>query len=91
MDGVGRTSEVTQIDMANAVREEVVTIRQENLVENFDLNEMVAQADYVSESINGVSKNIIIGSIIARQELKIFEFRDIRSNSIINRLNYKYD
>ncbi|GGM30334.1 multidrug ABC transporter [Paraliobacillus quinghaiensis] len=79
---VGRTSEVTQIDMAEAVREEVNIIRQENLVKNFDLNEMVAQADYVSESINGVSKNIIIGSVIAIVILLLF-LRNIRATFIV--------
>ncbi|MCR2822046.1 efflux RND transporter permease subunit [Lederbergia panacisoli] len=79
---VGRTSEVTQIEMADAVRAEIENIRKENLVNGFELNEMVAQADYVKESIDGVTDNILIGGIIAIAVLLIF-LRNLRATFII--------
>ncbi|MRH44584.1 MMPL family transporter [Aquibacillus halophilus] len=79
---IGRTSDVTQLDMAEAVRKEINSIRSEGLVGNFELNEMVAQADYVKESIDGVSSNIIIGSIIAIVILLLF-LRNIRATLIV--------
>ncbi len=79
---IGRVSNVTQIDMAKAVRAEVKKIQNENLVKNFELNEVVAQADYVSESIDGVKDNILIGGVIAIVILLLF-LRNIRATFII--------
>ncbi len=79
---VGRTSNVTQIEMAEAIREEVQNIRDEGLVENFELNELVAQADYVKESIDGVTSNILIGGILAIVILLLF-LRNVRATVII--------
>ncbi|WP_053363190.1 efflux RND transporter permease subunit [Bacillus sp. FJAT-27251] len=79
---VGRTSDVTQIEMADAVREEIKNIRNEGLVKGFELNEMVAQADYVQESIDGVTSNILIGGAIAVAILLLF-LRNIRATFII--------
>ncbi|WP_225435371.1 efflux RND transporter permease subunit [Bacillus aerolatus] len=79
---VGRVSGVTQIEMAEAVRAEIENIRKENLVKGFELNEMVAQADYVKESINGVTNNILIGGIIAIAVLLLF-LRNLRATFII--------
>lgn len=79
---VGRVSDVTQIEMADAIREEINKIREENLIQGFELNEMVAQADYVKESIDGVTGNIIIGGIIAVAVLFLF-LRNIRATFII--------
>ncbi|MGJ9459806.1 efflux RND transporter permease subunit [Oceanobacillus sp. CF4.6] len=79
---IGRTSDVTQIEMAEAIREEVQKIRDEGLVEEFELNELVAQADYVKESIDGVSSNILIGGILAIVILLLF-LRNVRAMVII--------
>ena len=79
---IGRVADVTQIEMAEAIRSEINNIRDEGLVDNFELNEMVAQADYVKESIDGVTSNIIIGGIIAIVILLLF-LRNIRSTIII--------
>ncbi|WP_431800458.1 efflux RND transporter permease subunit [Halobacillus andaensis] len=79
---VGRVSEATQIKMAEAVRGEVQEIRDEGLVDGFELNEMVAQADYVEESLDGVTTNIIIGGILAVIILLLF-LRNIRATFII--------
>lgn len=79
---VGRTANATQIEMANAIREEVKKIRDEGLVEEFALNELVAQADYVEDSINGITNNILIGGIIAIIVL-LFYLRNFRATIII--------
>jgi len=79
---IGRNPDVTQIDMANAIRSELDDIHEEGLVENFQLNEMVAQADYVQESIDGVSTNILIGGAIAVVILLLF-LQNIRATIIV--------
>ncbi|QTM98298.1 MMPL family transporter [Sediminibacillus dalangtanensis] len=79
---VGRTDSVSQIEMADAVRAEIKEIEDAGLVNGFELHEMVAQADYVQESIDGVSNNILIGGIIAIAVLLLF-LRNIRATAII--------
>ncbi|MBB6453388.1 HAE1 family hydrophobic/amphiphilic exporter-1 [Salirhabdus euzebyi] len=79
---IGRVSDVTQIEMAKAVRAEVEEIRNENLVKGFHLNEIVAQSDYVESSIDGVQGNVLIGGIIALVMLLLF-LRNIRATIII--------
>lgn len=79
---VGRAANITQIDMAKAVRAEIQKIREEGLVKGFTLNEMVAQADIVQESIDGVVVNILIGSIVAIAILLLF-LRNVRATLII--------
>lgn len=79
---VGRAANITQIDMAKAVRAEIQKIRDEGLVKGFTLNEMVAQADIVQESIDGVVVNILIGSIVAIAILLLF-LRNVRATVII--------
>ncbi|MCP3030287.1 efflux RND transporter permease subunit [Halobacillus sp. A1] len=79
---IGRVSEATQIEMAEAVRAEVENIRSEGLVKGFELNEMVAQADYVEESLDGVTMNILIGGALAIIILLLF-LRNVRATLII--------
>ncbi|REB08107.1 AcrB/AcrD/AcrF family protein [Sporosarcina sp. BI001-red] len=79
---ISRSASVNQIDMAKAVRKEIEKIREEGLIEDFTLNEMVAQADFVKESIDGVTVNILIGSIVAIAILLVF-LRNIRATLII--------
>jgi len=79
---IGRVADVTQIEMADAIRNEIKEIRSEGLVKGFDLNEMVAQADYVQDSIDGVSSNIMIGGVIAVIILLLF-LRNIRATIIV--------
>jgi len=79
---VGRTQEVTQIEMAEAVRKEIQRIRDESLIEGFELNEMVAQADYVQDSIDHVTENIMIGAVIATVIMILF-LRNIRATFIV--------
>lgn len=79
---VGRTSDATQIEMAEAVRKEIKKIRDEDLLKGLELNEMVAQADYVKESIDGVTSNILIGGAIAIAVLLLF-LKNIRATVIV--------
>ncbi|WP_226645360.1 efflux RND transporter permease subunit [Mesobacillus subterraneus] len=79
---VGRVADATQIEMAEAVREEIKQIRKEGLISGVELNEMVAQADYVKESIDGVTNNILIGAAIAVAILMLF-LRNIRATLIV--------
>ncbi|MDG5787196.1 efflux RND transporter permease subunit [Evansella sp. AB-P1] len=79
---IGRVSDVTQIDMAKAIRSELQQINDEKLVNGFQVNEIVSQADYVQESIDGVTNNILIGAIIAIGILLLF-LRNIRATFIV--------
>ncbi|WOV84307.1 efflux RND transporter permease subunit [Sporosarcina jeotgali] len=79
---ISRASNVNQIDMAKAIRAEVEKIREEGFIDGFTLNEMVAQADFVKESIDGITVNILIGSIVAVAILLVF-LRNIRATLII--------
>lgn len=79
---IGRVADVTQIEMADAIRNEIKEIRSDGLVKGFELNEMVAQADYVQDSIDGVSSNIMIGGVIAVIILLLF-LRNIRATIIV--------
>lgn len=79
---VGRVADVTQIEMASAIRDEVKKIKEEKLINGFELNELVAQADYVQESIDGVTSNILIGGAIAIAILLLF-LKNLRATIII--------
>ncbi|CAM3885370.1 efflux RND transporter permease subunit [Mesobacillus thioparans] len=80
---VGRVADATQIEMADAVRKEIKKIREEGLITGgLELNEMVAQADYVKDSIDGVTGNILIGAAIAVAILMLF-LRNIRATMIV--------
>src|SRR5699024_9751009 len=69
-------------EMADVVRKEVQQIRDEGLIDGFVINELVAQADYVEESISGITNNILIGGIIAIAILLLF-LRSVRATIII--------
>ena len=79
---VGRVSNATQIEMADEVRKEIQNIRDEGLIKEIQLNEIVAQADYVEDSINGVTDNIMIGAVIAVIIMLLF-LRNARATFIV--------
>ncbi|MFC0558247.1 efflux RND transporter permease subunit [Halalkalibacter alkalisediminis] len=79
---IARVPTVTQVEMAKAIRAEVGKIRDEGLVSGFELGEVVAQADHVSDSIEGVSQNVLIGGLLAIVMLLLF-LRNIRAMMII--------
>lgn len=77
---IGRADGYTQLEMADEIRMEVGDIKESGL--NFSFNEIVNQADYVSSSLDGVSQNILIGSVLALLTLVVF-LRNLRATSII--------
>lgn len=79
---IGRTNDVTQIDMAEAVRGEIEKLKQEGLPGELKIEEIAAQADYVSNAVDGVSGNILIGGIIAIVVLMLF-LRNVRATIIV--------
>lgn len=78
---IERANGFTQIDMAESVRAETEKIKEEH-GNHIELNEVAAQADYVSNAIDGVTSNILIGGIIAIIVLLLF-LRNIRATFII--------
>ncbi|MGP4077867.1 efflux RND transporter permease subunit [Halobacillus sp. K22] len=79
---IGGADGFTDIETAEAVRGELESIKEEGLTESFQVNEIVAQADYVKDSIDGVTSNILIGGAIAIAILLLF-LRNIRATIII--------
>ncbi|WP_082234911.1 efflux RND transporter permease subunit [Halobacillus massiliensis] len=79
---IGRSSEYTQIEMAEAVRAEIKNMKEAGLPQGIEINEIVAQADYVEESLDGVTSNILIGGILALVILLVF-LRNARATFII--------
>ena len=78
---IGRANGFTQIDMADSIRTEVENIKKEH-DNSIEISEIAAQADYVSNAIDGVVDNILIGGIIAIIVLLLF-LRNIRATFII--------
>ncbi|MEI3604344.1 efflux RND transporter permease subunit [Pseudogracilibacillus sp. SE30717A] len=78
---IGRSNGFTQIDMAEAIRAEVEKIEQEH-DNHLQIEEIAAQADYVTSAIDGVTSNILIGGIIAVIVLLLF-LRSFRATFII--------
>lgn len=78
---IERSDGFTQIDMADAIRAEVESIKKEH-DNGIEINEIAAQADYVSNAIDGVTSNILIGGIIAVIVLLLF-LRNFRATVII--------
>src|SRR5690625_2337504 len=78
---IGRANGFTQIDMANAIRAEVEAIKMEH-DNDIKIGEIAAQADYVSNAIDGVIDNLLIGGIIAIIVLLLF-LRNFRATFII--------
>lgn len=79
---VARTKDVTAIDMTEAVRQEIANIKA-TFDNGIELDEVVAQADYVKNSIDGVKDNVIAGGIIAIVVLLLF-LRNIRATIIVS-------
>ena len=79
---IGRVANVTQIEMADAIRNEIQNIRDEGINKELQLNEIVAESDYVEDSINGVTDNIMIGAVIAIIIMLLF-LRNARATFIV--------
>ena len=79
---IGRVANVTQIEMADAIRNEIQNIRDEGINKELQLNEIVAESDYVEDSINGVTDNIMIGAVVAIIIMLLF-LRNARATFIV--------
>ncbi|HLR67509.1 MAG TPA: efflux RND transporter permease subunit, partial [Virgibacillus sp.] len=79
---ISRPANVSQLEMTNSVRDELAEIKKENLPEGITLNEIVAHSDFVEDSVDDVTNNILIGGIIAIVVLLLF-LRNIRATVII--------
>ncbi len=79
---IGRANGYTQLDMAEAVRSEVEEIKEAGLGSEFSFTEIVTQADYVTESLDGVTQNVIIGGVLALFVLMLF-LRNFRATVIV--------
>jgi HAE1 family hydrophobic/amphiphilic exporter-1 len=79
---IGRADGYTQVEMAEAIRAEVADIHDEGLASDLSFTEIVAQADYVSSSIDGVTQNILIGGLLALVILMLF-LRNTRATLIV--------
>ena len=78
---ISRANGYTQIELVDAVRAEIEEIKKE-MSSTMEINELVAQADYVRDAIDGVVSNILIGSIIAIVVLILF-LRNVRATFIV--------
>ncbi|ONK21670.1 acriflavin resistance protein [Bacillus sp. VT-16-64] len=79
---IARKAGASQADMAEAVRNELRKIEEEGLVKGFTVNEVIAHADFVNDSMNDVTTNMWIGGMIAIVVLYLF-LRNIRAAFII--------
>lgn len=80
---IARAENSSQQAMTSAVRKEIAAIQADGLVEDMTLNEVIAHADFVDDAMDDVTKNIIIGGIIAIVVLLLF-LRNIRATIIIS-------
>src|SRR5699024_6527429 len=79
---IRRSNRATQIDMTQAVRDELNSLEEEGLPGRVEIDEIAAKADYVDSAIGGIIDNILIGAIIAVIFLLLF-LRNIRALFII--------
>src|SRR5699024_5351680 len=79
---ISRRANVSQVEMTNSVRDELAEIKKENLPEGITLNEIVAHSDFVEDSVDDVTNNILIVGIIDFVVLLLF-IRNIRAIVII--------
>ncbi|MDQ0272991.1 efflux RND transporter permease subunit [Cytobacillus purgationiresistens] len=61
---IGRTNDVTQSEMTNAVRDEIEKIKNEGHLDGFILEETIVQSDFVKDSIGSLQGNVIIGAVL---------------------------
>ncbi|TMW69890.1 efflux RND transporter permease subunit [Alteribacter natronophilus] len=78
---ISRAEGYTQIGMAEDIRGEVDEIRAAGLVSGFGFNEVVNQADYVVEALDGVTQNVLIGGVLALLILLLF-LRNFRATVV---------
>lgn len=80
---VGRQDGTSQSDMTQAVRHELNEIQKDGLIDGFKLNETIAHADFVNDSLKDVTINILIGGLVAIIVLLLF-LNNFRATLIIS-------
>ncbi len=80
---IARAENVSQKAMTTAVRDEISKIKSAGLGTDMTLNEVIAHADFVDDAMGDVTKNIVIGGIIAIVMLLLF-LRNIRATVVIS-------
>ncbi|WP_160141832.1 efflux RND transporter permease subunit [Salicibibacter halophilus] len=79
---IGRSDDVTEVEMTEAVRAEVEDMKAEGLPGGVDLEEMLATADYINNDLRDIQTNVLYGGILAL--LVLFTFlRSIRATAIV--------
>lgn len=61
---IGRTNDVTQAEMTEAVRAELDKIKGEGQAEDFIIEETIVQSDFVKDSIGSLQTNVIFGGVL---------------------------
>lgn len=61
---IGRTNDVTQAEMTEAVRAELDKIREEGRVKGFEMEETIVQSDFVKDSIGSLQMNVVYGGVL---------------------------
>lgn len=79
---IGRNSDYTQIEMAEAVRNEIKAMEDEGILGDVELSLVVSQADYAEDALDGVTQNILIGGLLALVVLLLF-LRNVRATLIV--------
>lgn len=79
---IAPANNVTETAMTTAVRNEVEHLKEEGLVQNFELEEMMATADFIQNAVNNVKSNIYIGAVLAFFIILLF-LRNLRATIII--------
>lgn len=79
---IGRSDDVTEVEMTEAVRAEVEDMKAEGLPGGIELEEMLATADYINNDLRDIQTNVLYGGILAL--LVLFAFlRSIRATAIV--------
>ncbi|SDI81351.1 efflux RND transporter permease subunit [Natribacillus halophilus] len=79
---IGRSDDVTEVEMTEAVRAEVEDIKAEGLPEDVELEEMLATADYITNDLRDIQTNVLYGGLLALVVLFTF-LRSFRATAIV--------
>ncbi|MDQ0340695.1 HAE1 family hydrophobic/amphiphilic exporter-1 [Caldalkalibacillus uzonensis] len=79
---VGRSTQATDIDLSEAVRAEVQKMKEEGLINGFQLEELASKGEFIRSSIEDVTRNVLIGGVLAIAIVLLF-LRHVRTTLII--------
>ena len=80
---VFRSSQVSEVELTEAVREEIKNIKSEGLVGDFQFEELISKGDFIKESINNITSNLLVGGLLAIITVLIF-LKSMRPTLIIS-------